>query len=216
MNLFQRLRSFVLSLRLALRFCLFEEGYVLDLFGIHIKLPFLKRWAYDPFEIMESWGGSIHFNDMYVYLTWGRRSLFLHPIGQYSFRQESYLMPNGTYKLQRSLRDQAQAWSKGHVLPTEPRWTAVYQYKYVLKDGTVQHRNATVTADEMEWRWKWWKLRLPWPKKVRRSINVTFSDEVGEHTGSWKGGCIGCGYTLRPGETPVECLRRMERERVFD
>ena len=26
---------------------------------------------------------------------------------------------------------------------------------------------------------------------------------------------IGCGYELHPGETMVECLRRMERERIF-
>jgi len=26
---------------------------------------------------------------------------------------------------------------------------------------------------------------------------------------------IGCGYTMMPGESPEECLRRMERERKF-
>jgi hypothetical protein len=27
---------------------------------------------------------------------------------------------------------------------------------------------------------------------------------------------VGCGYELRPNETALECLRRMERERKFD
>jgi hypothetical protein len=44
---------------------------------------------------------------------------------------------------------------------------------------------------------------------------VVFSAEVGERSGSWKGGCIGCGYDLLPDELPEECLRRMERDRKF-
>lgn len=32
---------------------------------------------------------------------------------------------------------------------------------------------------------------------------------------SWKGGTIGCGYALRPNESPYECLKRMEQERKF-
>jgi hypothetical protein len=40
-------------------------------------------------------------------------------------------------------------------------------------------------------------------------------DEVGEEAGSWKGGVLGCGYTLLPNETPLQCLRRMEKERKF-
>ena len=31
-----------------------------------------------------------------------------------------------------------------------------------------------------------------------------------------KGGTISCSYELRKDETPEQCLRRMEKERVFD
>lgn len=48
-----------------------------------------------------------------------------------------------------------------------------------------------------------------------RAIDVQFSDEVGERTGSWKGGTIGCGYNMLPGESPLDTLRRMEAERKF-
>lgn len=51
--------------------------------------------------------------------------------------------------------------------------------------------------------------------RVIRSIDVEFDGEVGERTGSWKGGTIGCEYELRPNETPYECLKRMEQERKF-
>lgn len=88
-----------------------------------------------------------------------------------------------------------------------------YDYTYTLKNVEVQKRTATVFVTRMTWRMRWWPL-LPF-KKVSTSINVEFSDEVGEGTGSWKGGCTGCGYDMRYGETPLECLRRMELERKF-
>ena len=89
-----------------------------------------------------------------------------------------------------------------------------YDFTYTLKSGEVQKRKATVRVDRMTWRMRWWPL-LPF-KKVRTSIWVDFDGEVGEGTGSWKGGTMGCGYELRHGETPLESLRRMERERKFD
>jgi len=89
-----------------------------------------------------------------------------------------------------------------------------YDYVYRLKNGQTQIRQATVFVERRTWRMKWWPL-LPF-RKVRTSIDVHFSDEVGEGTGSWKGGCVGCGYGMLHGETPLECLRRMEQERKFD
>lgn len=86
-----------------------------------------------------------------------------------------------------------------------------YPYKYTLKNGEVQERIANVHVTTMHWTRKW----FPFLKIKRRYIDVEFSDEVGEETGSWKGGCIGCSYELKQGETPEECLRRMEKEREF-
>lgn len=93
-------------------------------------------------------------------------------------------------------------------------WNETYPYKYTLNSGEVQKRKATVKVEEREWRRKWLKWTTAF-NKVIRSIDINFSDEVGERTGSWKGGTIGCGYDLLPNETPLECLRRMEKERKF-
>ena len=71
-----------------------------------------------------------------------------------------------------------------------------------------------VYVEEREWRPKWFK----WTKlfaNVRRSIDVHFSKEVGSRKGSWKGGTVGCGYTMKKGETALECIKRMEAERTF-
>jgi len=56
---------------------------------------------------------------------------------------------------------------------------------------------------------------LGWPRWTKESIDVEFSGEVGERSGSWKGGCIGCSYDLRPDETMLCTLRRMEKEQSF-
>lgn len=86
----------------------------------------------------------------------------------------------------------------------------VHPYTYTLQSGEVQERTATIQPETRAW----WRPWLPF-KRVYRGIDITFSGEVGERSGSWKGGCIGCSYEMRPNETPVEALRRMEAERKF-
>ena len=93
-------------------------------------------------------------------------------------------------------------------------WSETHPYTYVLNSGEIQNRMATITVEQREWR----RRRLMWTtlfNQVRTSISVEFDDEVGERTGSWKGGTLGCGWDLKPNESPLECLRRMEKERKF-
>lgn len=47
-------------------------------------------------------------------------------------------------------------------------------------------------------------------------IDVQFDGEVGERSGSWKGGTVGCSYDKLPTEGIEQCLRRMEKEREFN
>lgn len=89
-------------------------------------------------------------------------------------------------------------------------------FKYTLRSGKVQEATATVTVRKAEHRWllSHW-LRCPWPRMVNRSIDIEFDREIGERSGSWKGGCIGCSWSIKGNETPEETLRRMEKERTF-
>lgn len=87
-------------------------------------------------------------------------------------------------------------------------------YTYVLTGGTIQFRTAEVTV-ERRWRRPYCLRWTSLFEKSRASIKVDFSDEVGEETGSWKGGCTGCCYEMMPGETAEQTLRRMEREWKF-
>lgn len=101
-------------------------------------------------------------------------------------------------------------WAWRHRWSLDVGGKLTLPYRYVLRSGEVQERTATIQHGQTLWTRPW----LPWRRLVD-AINVEFSDEVGEGTGSWKGGTLGCGYTMRVGETPTECLRRMERERKF-
>ena len=98
-----------------------------------------------------------------------------------------------------------------HEILSQPE---IHNFTYVLRNGTIQNRKAVIQEEEREWRWKL-LLILPYPKRVSHYIEINFDDEVGEETGSWKGGTLGCSYQLLPSESPLECLRRMEKERKF-
>jgi len=97
---------------------------------------------------------------------------------------------------------------------TEEVYSEQHPYTYTLRSGEVQHRTATVSKRRHVLCRRAFK-RLGWPCWVKESIDVEFDGEVGERTGSWKGGCIGCDYDLLSGEAMVDALRRMESERKF-
>jgi hypothetical protein len=99
--------------------------------------------------------------------------------------------------------------------PADGREQFEYPYTYHLRNGEIQNRTATVYVERRAWRPRWFTWTSLFEKSCQ-SIDVNFSDEGGERTGSWKGGCIGCGYTMQRGESAEQTLRRMERDRIFD
>lgn len=70
---------------------------------------------------------------------------------------------------------------------------------------------ATTYIEEREWRrgtgWFRW-LSLIWPKKIRRSLSLSFSGETGPEKGSWKGGTIGTGIEMLPRELHGPAFQR--------
>lgn len=132
---------------------------------------------------------------------WGmKRKSFDWPWDWHTLAYESQL-PDGTW--------QEVSWDERDQVYRE-----THPYIYVLRSGTVQNRIATVSKRRHVITWRAFKA-LRWPRWIKESIEVQFDGEVGERTGSWKGGTIGCGYDLLPGETMETALRRMEGERTF-
>jgi hypothetical protein len=139
-------------------------------------------------------------------LRWGqRRKSFDWPWSLHTLAYEHQL-PDGSWAdiMARFLSDEARS---------EP-YTEAHPYTYVLRSGKVQDRVATISKRRHVLTWRAFRA-IGWPRWIKESIDIQFDHEVGERSGSWKGGCIGCGYDLRPGETMEQALRRMEAERKF-
>lgn len=177
------------------------------LFSAYITLP----WG-NGIEDCETPEYGIYYHANALVLCYGmeKRKYFYMPWTP-EWVRTSLLMKDGTweheYKGSRKefWRDE---WKGKMFSFTEP-------YTYVLQSGKLQHVNATCRVEEREWRPRWFKWTSLF-KNVCRTIDVSFDNEVGEQSGSWKGGCTGCGYDIKPGETPQQTLRRMQVERKFN
>lgn len=127
------------------------------------------------------------------------------------FYRKSVMMKDFTWETARRL--QKYRFDEPEIL--EKTFTQIFDYTYTLKSGEVQRVKATITVEEMEWRPKWFMWTSVFAM-VRRSIDISFNDQIGERSGSWKGGVLGCSYEMLKGETPEETLRRMEMFRKFN
>lgn len=199
---------------------------------LHVCIPWLFSWFLvvpHVYHCRESQTGiGIHNGAFWIYpLTdeheqrhdhpWWKKNYAFHFPWTFKHRLTEILehkanLP-GVQKTVWNDRDKNFMDSYGERKNVQASVTKVYPYEYKLKNGEVQQRQAAVSVERMTWVARWWPI-IP-IKKVRTSIDIAFNEEVGEGTGSWKGGCLGCGYDMLPGETPLVTLRRMEREREF-
>lgn len=196
---------------------------------VFIHLPFLtKAICEGPTSIEQPhFGFAIHPTD--VHLNWGRRCKIIYFPWQRRFIFNEYLDAAGEW------RPRLFGAAPG---AEAPHWSAEYPYHYMLESGEVQHVTATVTRQRHWATWTWFgesthpaalgraKRRRPvvsdflrgLQKRLSQPVNtidIRFSEEVGARRGSWKGGCVGCSYEMKPGETPRHTLSRMQAERRF-
>lgn len=182
-------------------------------FSLELILPFRNKWTdeCDP----PKWGISIHGNTFWIYrggkgnLNGGNKWWTWDiPFFKKEWVRTSILLKDDTWEHENKRNRKnfyREEWKE-----KQKSWNYNYVDKY---DGLIIP--TTIYVGEMEWRPKW----LTWTKlfgKVSRYIDVRFSKEVGSKKNDWKGGVLGCGYELIPGESPLDCLKRMEKERDFN
>lgn len=147
-----------------------------------------------------------HFDEGFPSEFWMRScpSLSFYFPWHYTFQKREILLKDGWYTEQKgdNLWDNTK-WGDKILYETHP-------YTYVLKSGKIQNVNAKIHEEKRTWK-RWFGLS----HMMHHDIEVEFDKEVGERSGSWKGGTIGCGYRILPGETRLDTLRRMEKERKF-
>lgn len=177
---------------------------------INFGLVFVDIYVNTPWPKGDDQGYGFSFAESGIHYQWGGRGhVWLYPWDWTFIRK--WVQVNGS------------SWAEGRLVWVEvpeqlnPDAIAMlwkHPYKYKLNNGEVQKRVATIYVDRYEYRRRW-LTRLPWWSRKYESIDVRFNKEVGERTGSWKGGCVGCSYKMLPGEKPLDTLLRMQSERKF-
>lgn len=88
---------------------------------------------------------------------------------------------------------------------------AIPKRRFAFKDFDGEEIEVSTYIEEREWRrgesWCSW-LSLFVPPMIQRSLDLRFSKETGERKGSWKGGTLGTGIEMLPGELHEEAFRR--------
>lgn len=160
-------------------------------------------WESMGFSFDRDFGDSIHFN-------WRSHTYIFHLPWHWEQVRHDVQLDDGSWG------PWLAEWhtdAEGNAL-NDGRHKEKHPYRYLLRSGEVQERNATIYVERRERRWRWFQW-LPFPRRMTHAISVAFDAEVGERTGSWKGGCVGCSWEMRIDETPREALKRMEWERKF-
>lgn len=168
---------------------------------------YIRLWnaSYEPKDSMcDSWGFA--FVERGLHLNWGAHTKIVDLPWDWSHVRWDVRLPDGTW-VPKTTDEYQPPYSDG-------REVREFTYSYVRKNGVVQVRTATVYAERGFWVWRWLRW-LGWPMRKWEGIDIRFNDEVGERSGSWKGGTTGCSYESRLGEGMEDPLRRMERERKF-
>lgn len=181
-------------------------------FSLTFVLPFRNKWT-DECDAPK-YGIAIHNSTFWIYrggkgnMSGGNKWWTWEiPFITKDWVRTSILLDDGSWEHER--KGDKKNFYEDKWVNRKMKWLYDYTDSY---DGEIIP--TTIYVDEREWRPKW----LKWTKlfaTVRRTIDVEFSKECGARKGSWKGGTLGCGYELRKGETPIECIKRMELERTF-
>lgn len=97
-------------------------------------------------------------------------------------------------------------WEKRHSVEDQVR-----KAHFQIEDYDGEIITASVHPEGREWRRgvRWFKW-LGWvvPRRRGRSLDISFASEVGTSKGSWKGGLIGTGIAMEPGEDSETAFRR--------
>lgn len=193
--------------------CKFSDYENEGRFSLRVFFLWISLWCSKkpPHNIMDSWGFNYSGDSSTLHLMWGNKYKIIYMPWMFDHCITQVMLKDGTF----TNYEKYEKTANGIQINPEPDvYRIKLPYRYELKSGKIQDRIATVTVERRQWCWKVCKA-LRWPSKTSTSIEVEFNDEVGEDSGSWKGGCIGCGYEMNPGELPIDCLARMERERKF-
>ena len=204
------------------------------LFYISQKRAIYEKYTYDHNQGDREYGIKMHNNIFWVY-NGLKTNAFEFP-HTYRFIRHSTLRIDGKWEhdysklgrkvnrvkknrdyIEHAMKDGSVTKDYSKNFYDNNRWKNIlyiedFDYTYILENGTIQKRIATIKVEEREWR-RYFLVWTPWKAKISKYIEITFDKEVGERSGSYKGGVTGTSYNMLPDESAEQCLRRFEKNR---
>ncbi len=110
------------------------------------------------------------------------------------------LMPDGSWLTE----DKGRKVDLVKVCAKNLQWHETHDYFYFTRSGVNQSCRAQISV--YEWRWTY---KPTGQIKISRRLRIRFSEPIGATE------CTGCDHEMLPDETPLQTLRRMEKERTF-
>jgi len=175
---------------------------------------FIARMGRDWYDELFSREYGFSFNDGNLYLHFGpqthssnttkSRCIFL-PWRSWRFIRHSLFDLTGGHFHTESERYR-NAWPANQAVKD-----ACPVVRFHMEDYDGQQITATTRIEEREWRFgTGWCSWLSWFRRpnIRRSLDIEFSSETGREKGSWKGGTVGTGIDMLPGELHESAFRR--------
>lgn len=170
-----------------------------------------RNWYYETFQ--KEFGFTVSDGSLHVHYgpqTWDSRTtkskVYFLPWKQWRHVRFSLYGSSGEHFWTQFERDRKSGFRE--QLDAE---NAAPKVRFAILDNDGQEIEATTHIEEREWRFGegWFKwLSLFRRAKIRRSLSIAFSAEVGPEKGSWKGGLMGTSIEMLPGELHEDAFRR--------
>jgi hypothetical protein len=191
----------------------------------HYRVRHVAQWdAATVARMGRDWYDEVFPREYGFHFTDGWRDLHVH-FGPQTFdsrttKSKVFFLPWRSWRhVRRSLygADGRHFWTEMDRKPgndwaaREAVQNACPKVKFEFEDYDGRRLVATTHIEEREWLFgegwfKWLSLfRRP---KIRRSLSLEFSGETGREKGSWKGGTVGTGIDMLPGELHEAAFRR--------
>jgi len=187
-----------------------DYGYPLFIFqfifgSFYLTLPWKHNIKVEGGHDAPSYGITYHMSAFQIY--YGKKIKFIHMPYSYDWVRTSLFLKDGTWE--HEVKGSRKTFYEEPWLSKQ--WQITIPYQHTTPNKEVIDLYITCHITEREWRQKWLKW-TKWGAKIKRTVDVEFSDEVGEGRGSWKGGVLGTGFDITKTGKIEDGLKIMEKK----
>ena len=169
-----------------------------------LTLPWKHNIKVEGGHDAPSYGITYHSSSFMIYH--GKKIKVVYMPFDYAWIRTSLLLKDGTWE------EESKGNRKNFYEPKwlDKQWQIKIPYQHTTSNKEIIDLQVTCHITEREWRQKWLKW-IKWGARIKRTVNVEFSEEVGPGRGSWKGGVLGTGFDITKTGKIEDGLNEMEK-----